>query len=126
MLSRKQKRLLIGILVPLYLATWVGGWISHAGQLQANTEARYRAAKHRSEEYEAEARNHGERVPIFARVHEGGPSSGVSWCVPILPGVLLADSYSSVGPLNAQGGLKVVLWYGVGSVELCCLVCWVA
>jgi len=36
------------------------------------------------------------------RLREGGPEVGVDWCVPILPGVLLADSYYVIAPLSTN------------------------
>jgi hypothetical protein len=69
------------------------------------------------QEREEEARLTGMRPFSVPLVHEKGPIFGVDWCVPLLPGVLLADSYYSVGPLYARGGVKIVVWYGVGSLE---------
>jgi hypothetical protein len=43
---------------------------------------------------------------------------GVSWCVPILPGVLLANSHYVVGPLYGKGGYKLVFYYGWDSREV--------
>jgi hypothetical protein len=125
---RKHKRLLLSILVLLVLlygVTGIGGWISHSLAMKAEAERRYHDAQLRNEEYAAASPQLGEDLPVYLRLHKGGPDSGVSWCVPILPGVLLADSYYSVGPLYAKGGIKVVVWYGFGSVEVCTLLGWI-
>jgi hypothetical protein len=119
---RKRKRLLIGIL--LYAITWVGGWISHSQAIKAEAERRWRNAQLRKERDYAELLKRGEELPIYAQVHAEGPFSRVVWCVPVLPGVLLADSDYVVGPLNAEGGVKLVLWYGFGSTEVCTLLGW--
>jgi hypothetical protein len=47
-----------------------------------------------------------------------GPITHVDWCFPLLPGILVSDSSYVVGPLYGKGGVKVVLYYGIGSVEL--------
>jgi hypothetical protein len=153
----KRKRLGMCILVPLYLITWVGGWISHARQLRRHTESGYRALESRREEFAGFNRelssfivsslgrvsfqpnpwllgptakvlilagNCG--VPDRRLVHADGPKSGVFWCVPILPGLLLADSYYSIGPLAAAGGSKLVIYWGFGSTEIPFLWYWIA
>ena len=53
----------------------------------------------------------------------GGPTSHVYWCFPLLPGVLLVDSDYCVGPMYAGGGVKVVLYYGIGSTEALHIFC---
>src|SRR5690349_15233552 len=82
----KRKRLLKWTIILLYAVTWIGGWISHARQLKAETEAHYRAAAGRFQADEARARKGGWEVPSFARVNEHGPTS-FFWCMPLLPGV---------------------------------------
>jgi hypothetical protein len=120
------KRILKWVILLLYAVTWVGGWISHARQLRAETEARYRAVAREFQAFEAAARRAGREVPSSARVNENGPTSGVAWCVPILPGVLLTESGSSIGPLSGSGSVKLVLYYGVGSVVLSSWTTWLA
>ena len=51
------------------------------------------------------------------RIHPQ-PSSRVDWCIPLLPGVLLADSSYHIGPLWAAGGPKLVVYYGFGTFEI--------
>jgi hypothetical protein len=68
----------------------------------------------------------GAEIPIYLQLREGCPATGVKWCFPILPGILLADSYEFLGPLNAKGTVKIVLFYGTGSVVLCDLFGWIA
>jgi hypothetical protein len=121
----KSRFIWVCLLVPLYLVTEVGGWISHARQLREQTEASYRTAERENREEETAARKLGVK-PFLIKLHPDGPKSGVYWCLPVLPGVLLANSYWSVGPLYASGGTKVVLYYGFGSTELCTLVGWAA
>jgi hypothetical protein len=121
----KRKRWLVCILVLLYAGTWVGGWISHSSNLRVQAEASYRMIKRDNQEMEMQARRYAETLhPI--KLRKGGPTSGVNWCVPVLPGILIADSYYAAGPLHASGGVKIVMYYGVGSSELCTPWCWVA
>lgn len=74
----------------------------------------------------AEAEREFGARPKAIGLHPGGPRYGVSWCFPVLPGVLLADSHYTLGPLGGRGGVKVVLYYGVGSTGLCTLWCWLS
>lgn len=120
-----RKRLIACVIVLLYLVTWVGGWVSHARQLQQRAEESYRRAERTNEEEEAAARREGVK-PYLIELRKGGPTSHVWWCVPVLPGVLLADSDSCEGPRIAGGGAKIVFYYGFGSTELCTLVGWMA
>ena len=52
--------------------------------------------------------------------------TGVNWCIPLLPGILLADSYEVLSPLNARGTAKLVLYYGLASVVICELWGWIS
>jgi hypothetical protein len=113
---RRRKRIFERVVVLLYLITWIGGWSSHARQLRANADASYRNLVLQTE---------GKRVPFNSRPHAGGPITGI-WCVPVLPGVLLVESGTSIAPLSGSGGLKLVLYYGFGSSELCWFYVWLA
>ena len=122
----KNKRIVVAIIVPAYLVTWIGGWLAHdremanlARRLYADAEAR------NAESLEAELRNPRDRAyPI--RLRSGGPKSEVDWVFPILPAVLISDSYYVVGPLYGKGTLKIVFYYGAGSVTLLELWGWIA
>jgi len=99
-----------------YLATWLGGWRAYAAQLQASAKVRYGEAEAIfTQDYPAQ-RN--EDRPIFAQLRAGGPATGVYWAFPLLPGVLLVEDYENLGPLNQRGGVKVLLYYGAGTVVL--------
>lgn len=149
----KRKLLLGCVVVLLYAGTWVGGWNSHARQLEDHADAAYRMDQGENRAMEAQAREDDLRLvlpglvagtagllaspsgqgPLLTasaltpertmkfhpiELRQGGPTSGVRWCVPVLPGVLLADSYYCVGPLCAAGGVKIVLYDGLGPVEV--------
>ena len=49
---------------------------------------------------------------------DGGPIARVNWCVPLLPGILIADSYYVVGPLYGRGGVSIILYYGFGCYQI--------
>jgi hypothetical protein len=110
----------ICVVIALYAVTWIGGWVSHARQLREKTESSWRYAKGQL------GGNRNEDVPIPFRIHEDGPHYYVAWCVPILPGLLLAESGSSIGPLMGGGGLKVILYYGFGSKDFLTFWRWAA
>src|SRR5262245_47726812 len=121
----RRKVILLAVLLLLYAVTWVGGWHSHSRQLRDETEATYLTCKQHNREVKLFSEHTGMPPPLV-KMHEGGPVSRVSWCLPVLPGVLLAQSDHSIGPLLGRGGVKVILWYGVGSTELCMLGGWIA
>ena len=123
MLGRKAIQFLI--LGAIYLATWIGGWISHASEMHAEASISYSAAERYNLEFKAQALARGQE-PFAFRLHEGGPRTGVIWCIPVLPGVLLADSYRSIGPLGGKGTVKIVLYYGFGSLIICDLWGWIS
>jgi hypothetical protein len=122
---KRHRRTLWVVLLLLYAATWVGGWITHARDLEASAWAKYRRAQERNAEWLADEPA-GSEVPISLRLFEGGPATGVNWCIPILPGVLIADSYEVLGPLNGRGMVKIVVYYGPHSVVVCELFGWIS
>jgi hypothetical protein len=112
-----RKKLTVALIGVLYLVTWVGGWIQHSHDLERATWSNYRAIEKLNTErieYAKESRTE----PFLVKLFEGGPVARVNWCIPLLPGVLLADSDSVPGPLGGYGGPKFVLYYGFGSTEL--------
>ena len=112
MARRHRRRLIWGVVLALYAATWIGGVQTHARDLEASARGRYQALQERNaERYGPDA---GDAVPIFARLLEGGPDTGIDWSVPILPGVLLVESYEVLGPLNARGSTKLLVFGGRG------------
>ena len=108
----------VAVWAALYAITWVGGWISHAHELAGDAQRRWdNANRYNQEVARREAAGEPHRWPR-SEINPGGPSSRVLCCVPVLPGVLLAWSGSGIGPLNGEGGLKVVLFFGFGSIAL--------
>lgn len=101
-------------LIPIYLVTWIGGSMSHSAALKSDAQRRYDAAQRSDAEYAALAAKEGQPPPR-PQAGKTGPRTGVSWCIPILPGVLIADSYYVIGPLYGRGGVKIVFYFGFGS-----------
>jgi hypothetical protein len=110
------------VLLIAYLATWIGGWVSHSRELRSRAERYWRDAADRSRDAELEATRQGYRFHPAAR--PGGPLTYVNWCFPVLPGILVTDSGYVIGRLYGTGGTKVVLFYGFGSVELMSIDIW--
>jgi hypothetical protein len=109
----------------LYLLTWGGGWRSHAHELRDRAQRYWTEANQRDVTMSRLAASRGfQHQPI--ELLPGGPVTNVDWCVPVLPGVLIADSSYRVAPLWGKGGVKVVLFYGAGSVELVTLWGWIS
>ena len=121
-MTRRRRRQVLGVLVLLlYAVTWAGGWRTHAREIDASARARYQRAQAQNARRYA-----GGEVPVYAELREGGPATGVNWAVPLLPGVLVADSYEVLGPLSGRGSAKVLLYYGGGTVVVCELWGWLA
>jgi hypothetical protein len=110
----RTRRKIVICLIPLYLLTWIGGYLSHSASLKRETEILFVRAKQIDDEYAASAADEGREAPRPI-VRKNGPVSKVEWCFPVLPGVLIADSYYVVGPLYGRGGVKIVIYYGFGS-----------
>lgn len=102
----------------LYAITWVGGWISHQRSLLAHARHLYEEAQSSEREEAVHYKQEGSMYQPRRITRDGGPIASVSWCFPVLPGVLLADSHYVVGPLYGRGGISIILYYGVGSYQL--------
>lgn len=109
---RSRKKILLAVVI-LYVATWIGGYFSYSAALNRETLARYKGAKRADQKYGSLAPGDPVRWPV-ARAGDHGPVCGINWCVPILPGVLIASSYYYVGPLYGEDGVRIVCFYGVG------------
>jgi hypothetical protein len=114
---RFDRRIGIPALILLYGVTWIGGCSDHSAQLRQEATRRYESASERTRELDVIADQLG--VPFDPiELLRDGPKSRVNWAVPILPGLLLADSEFVVGPLYAKGSAKLVVYYGFGSLTL--------
>lgn len=125
---RRRKWFLATILIALFLLTWIGGWLSHARELEARAQRYWTEAATRDREMEQFSALHKLPHPKEStpHLHEGGPNTHVDWCFPLLPGVLVADLRYAVGPLYGRGGVKIVLFYGVNSIEFGTLFGWIS
>ena len=119
-----RRKLLVGILVAaLYLVTWFNGCASHTRALREHARRLYdETIEHDLALARFAAENGLTHSPTELR--RNGPRVGVEWCLPVLPGVLLADSWYLNGPLFAEGSWKIVLYYGFGSATLIELTTW--
>jgi hypothetical protein len=126
-LSRRARRTLVGFLsvyLVLYLATWMGGYRSHAQELKDKAEANYLTYEQWFRVREENALRHGLRASDLTRdrmnLQRSGSKYGISWCVPLLPGAMVVDSYSSTGAFAVGHGIMVgrdigiVTYYGPG------------
>ena len=79
--------------------------MTHPGDFEASAWGRYQVLqKENAERYGPDA---SDGVPVCVCLSDGGPHTGVEWSAPLLPGVLLVDSYGILGPLNARGSTKL-------------------
>jgi hypothetical protein len=120
-MSRRRKYVLGAVGIALYGATWVGGPPTYVRNFNSEVEDQYMAAQ-----------RFLERLPADSRLREshalrnGAPEAVVRWCVAVLPGVLLAHSSYSVAQLNGRVGMRLVLYYGFGTVVLCDMWEWIS
>lgn len=123
--TMKRKRWPLTAILLAYMLTWVFGWRSHSSELSERAGRLWLSAKQSNQEQALlEARDGGTVYPI--EIHANGPRTNVKWCFPVLPGILLADSGYSIGPLYGQGGKKIVVFYGFGSAELMTIFGWIS
>ncbi len=114
-----MKRKIISTIVALYAVTWAGGWITRSLELKSNARLIYAEAKARDESEAKSAREEGYTAPDRSdRLSKNGPSTWVSWCFPILPGVLVMNFGTHIGPLWGFGGTSIVLYYGFGTKDV--------
>lgn len=110
----RHRRLLIRLfIVALYVFTWIGGWRCHAREMAAYARYRYDHAVSINALIEQHPTENGHPIKLST------PFSGVEWCIPVIPGVCLANSYYGIGPLSAAGTIKLVLYYVGGSITVC-------
>src|SRR6185436_15274280 len=99
-----------------YLLTWVGGWLAYSRDLHHRTSMLLDDARQRNVESAEFFRDQG--LPDRSIQINPQPASKVHWCVPLFPGVLLANSSYHIAPLWAEGGMKIVVYYGFGTLEI--------
>jgi hypothetical protein len=120
---RTTKLRILIVIAFLYAFTWIGGWIVYSRDVAQTTATMYEGVKQRTiqeiEAAKARGASEDELSSIKLRGHsEEGPSSGV-FCMPLLPGLLLAEKEVGIGPLRGSGTRELVFFYGWGSMELC-------
>jgi len=113
----KRSRRFWTVVLLLYAITWSGGYIAHRYAIRVDAQTKYDDA-HKRELEEAAWYAQTGGTPPNRITRDGGPIVNVNWCFPILPGVLVADSYYIVGPSCGRGGVIIVLFYGVGSLRI--------
>jgi hypothetical protein len=110
---RRRRYWLIAAL--LYAVTWAGGWYFHVREISSEASSRFVAAKMLNDRLFHSLPHEGEAT---IRLRSGGPYSRVRWCMPLIPGFLLAESDYVVGPIYGEGGVKLILFYGMGTETL--------
>ena len=103
----------------LYGLTWVGGYYTHKRALSGFAQRLYVEAQ--DLERKQAALRGGSRI-----TRDGGPFTRINWCVPVLPGILLADSEYTIGPRYGQGGLSILVYYGVGCLQFGPIIGWIS
>jgi hypothetical protein len=126
MMPRKKKLVILLAVGIAYAITWAGGHFTHYRKLASHALRSYEAAQKRNDEMSAFANENKlpNHKPIELR--ENGPKSEVKWSFPLLPGIIVANSYYVNGPLWAEGGTKLIVYYWISSAVICKLKKWIS
>ncbi|MCP4261615.1 MAG: hypothetical protein GY774_29550 [Planctomycetes bacterium] len=124
-MSIKRKVILI-IVILLYAITWLGGHTSHSMNLKKHICQLYLETVLKNKKWSEWARSEGLEEPQPIKLRKDGPKCEVKWSIPIVPGILLANSYYENGPLWAEGGTKIILYYGFSSKVICYITKWMS
>ena len=99
--------------VGLYVVTWIGGTCVYAHDMHVRALDRHAHLVSLQRHYEEQNGDRLSRSLAF----KDGPRTSLHWSVPLLPGVLLVSSDYSIGPLDGDGGPRLVIWYVFGTRE---------
>lgn len=105
------------VIAGLYVVTWIGGWIVYPRDMSRRALAQHADGVAMQKQLIAEHPEDAVRLRDHSPVFRDGPRTTFRWCVPILPGILLVSSDYLIGPLWGNGGLRIVVFYGFGTVE---------
>ncbi len=122
----KKKKYIIIVVIFLYIITWLGGHRTHSMNLQIHATQLHVGAVFKNMEMSDFAISEGLEEPNPIKLRKDGPKSEVKWSIPILPGILLVNSYYEIGPLWAKGGTKIILYYGISSKVICYITKWMS
>ena len=113
---KKRRRVLIGVVILLlYVITGVHGPRRHLADITTTAQRTHAEAVKWEEEQAELFPEEGLLESRTRHLRPDGPSVGLKWAIPILPGVLIADSYEVIGPLWGRGGPRIVFYFGVWS-----------
>ncbi len=117
-MKRPSKRTFL-IVCALYAATWIGGLLVYPRDMALRAEEEHATASAIDRRRISESKS----VPA---AFPDGPKTTLRWSVPIAPGLLLVSSDYVIGPLWGHGGIRLVVFYGVGTVETGPLIGWIS
>jgi hypothetical protein len=124
-MKKRRKFVIAGVVGLLYVVTGLLGPRRHLADITAQADAQYaRGVKREREEVQLYTQEGME--PRESRFHPGGPNVGVDWAVPILPCVLLVNSYETLGPLCGHGGLRIVFYFGFKTFYINTPIMWIS
>ena len=123
-LIRRHPKMLLCIAV-LYVFTWIGGWQTYVRDMQTMADRDY-VHYVQWEQRNNERRAQAGMASLTPNPRTDGPHPFVQWCVPILPGVLVAKSgFTGTGreddgvrTFYENGGIRIVLYWVVRTSEV--------
>ena len=98
---QQRKRLRWGVIIALYAVTWIGGWITYPRQFKAEAAATWAT-----------------RPDTLVGRHKDGPQTSMGPPIPLLPGLLVTPSSTTIGLREGCDGLTFFVYYGCGSATL--------
>ena len=129
MLEKTRSSVLVSVLVAVTLAsyafTWVGGVYSHERTLRNYAQGQRQEWIDRYQSGHASALPKGREV-LPMKVYYEKPRAGIDWAFPILPGLLVTQSWYVVGPLWGEGRIRLMFFYGSGTFDLFSVMRWIS
>ncbi len=106
----------------LYAVTWVVTSVIYPRDMQRRAHEEYSQAKIAEVEWAKKRLMPASGPTLFPE----GPRVDLRWCVPLFPAVTLVSSDYYIGPLCSHGAIRIVLFYGFGTVESVSFVTWIS
>ncbi len=124
----RKKKIVLGIILAGYAATWILAPPKVRAYLEADALARHERARVHEKEQKEEFVKHGliTESEYESNIHPNGPSSGLDWSIPVAPCVLLAHDYYVIGPLWGAGHLSLYFYYGSNVIRIGKLRTWIS
>ena len=124
-MKRSSKKVLV-VATVIYLVTWIGGLIVYPRDMARRAQEQHSYALDAQRKLAERSEDMRKFVAEHPAASPAGPTTEFHWCFPLLPAVLVVYSDYNIGPLNGNGGLRLVLYFGTGTIETPAFIGWVS